>query len=137
MATFGGIRQVEGAFNSAEIENLARFAVDEYHNKKQGSILELKSLAAQKNFVKYYGFASKSWPGGQEEFFLSSHPRFKSCKHVCHPREFSAGVQEGGVSSNLQVASRTIHYIFLEATDGGHNKVYYAEVYVEEAMVGF
>ncbi|KAJ6670201.1 hypothetical protein OIU85_003927 [Salix viminalis] len=105
MATFGGIRQVEGAFNSAEIENLARFAVDEYHNKKQGSILELKSLAAQKNFVKYY--------------------------------EFSAGVQEGGVSSNLQVASRTIHYIFLEATDGGHNKVYYAEVYVEEAMVGF
>ncbi|KAG8483604.1 hypothetical protein CXB51_022440 [Gossypium anomalum] len=33
MATLGGISQVDGSANSLEIENLARFAVDE-HNKK-------------------------------------------------------------------------------------------------------
>lgn len=34
MATVGGIREVEGIANSAETEQLARFAVDE-HNKKE------------------------------------------------------------------------------------------------------
>ena len=34
MATPGGLRESQGIQNSAEIEGLARFAVDE-HNKKQ------------------------------------------------------------------------------------------------------
>ena len=34
MAKLGGISQVEGNANSLEMENLARFAVDE-HNKKE------------------------------------------------------------------------------------------------------
>lgn len=34
MAALGGIRDVEGSQNSVEIENLARFAVQE-HNKKE------------------------------------------------------------------------------------------------------
>lgn len=34
MATLGGIKEVEGSANSVEIDNLARFAVDDY-NKKQ------------------------------------------------------------------------------------------------------
>jgi len=34
MATLGGLRESEGVANDAEIEGLARFAVDE-HNKKE------------------------------------------------------------------------------------------------------
>lgn len=34
MATLGGLRESQGAANDAEIESLARFAVDE-HNKKE------------------------------------------------------------------------------------------------------
>ena len=34
MALLGGIKESEGVANSLEIENLARFAVDE-HNKKE------------------------------------------------------------------------------------------------------
>lgn len=34
MATLGGLRESHGASNDAEIESLARFAVDE-HNKKE------------------------------------------------------------------------------------------------------
>ncbi|KMT19196.1 hypothetical protein BVRB_1g015880 [Beta vulgaris subsp. vulgaris] len=34
MATLGGLREYQGASNYAEIESLARFAVEE-HNKKQ------------------------------------------------------------------------------------------------------
>lgn len=34
MATLGGIRESQGTQNSLEVDNLARFAVDE-HNKKE------------------------------------------------------------------------------------------------------
>ncbi|WOK95962.1 cysteine proteinase inhibitor [Canna indica] len=39
MTTVGGISNAEGASNDAEIEQLARFAVDE-HNKKENALLE-------------------------------------------------------------------------------------------------
>lgn len=39
MATLGGVRQSRGSENSAEVEDLARFAVQE-HNKKENALLE-------------------------------------------------------------------------------------------------
>ncbi|KAL9239907.1 hypothetical protein vseg_014180 [Gypsophila vaccaria] len=39
MATLGGVRDSRGSENDAEIESLARFAVDE-HNKKQNGVVE-------------------------------------------------------------------------------------------------
>lgn len=43
MAKLGGISDVEGNANSLQLENLARFAVDE-HNKKENSMLEFKKV---------------------------------------------------------------------------------------------
>ncbi|KAL9239909.1 hypothetical protein vseg_014181 [Gypsophila vaccaria] len=39
MSTLGGVRESHATANDAEIESLARFAVDE-HNKRQNAILE-------------------------------------------------------------------------------------------------
>ncbi|GMJ07047.1 ARABIDOPSIS THALIANA PHYTOCYSTATIN 6, cystatin B [Hibiscus trionum] len=50
MATVGGISQVEGSANSLEIENLARFAVDE-HNKKGNAMLQFKKVTNLKQQV--------------------------------------------------------------------------------------
>ncbi|KAK7385885.1 hypothetical protein VNO78_31825 [Psophocarpus tetragonolobus] len=51
MATLGSLTDVGGAANSAEMENLARFAVDE-HNKKENSSLEfVKVISAKKQVV--------------------------------------------------------------------------------------
>ncbi|KAK4407509.1 Cysteine proteinase inhibitor [Sesamum angolense] len=46
----GGVRQSEGFQNSLEIEDLARFAVDDY-NKKQNGLLELKKVTDVKEQV--------------------------------------------------------------------------------------
>ncbi|CAJ1971910.1 unnamed protein product [Sphenostylis stenocarpa] len=49
--TSGGITDVPGAANSVEIENLARFAVDD-HNKKQNSALEfVRVISARQQVV--------------------------------------------------------------------------------------
>ncbi|KAB5520217.1 hypothetical protein DKX38_024536 [Salix brachista] len=50
MATVGGIKEVEGSANRLEIDNLARFAVDDY-NKKQNSVLEFKRVVNAKKQV--------------------------------------------------------------------------------------
>ncbi|PON74097.1 Cystatin [Parasponia andersonii] len=50
MATLGGIREVEGFQNSVEIENLARFAVEEY-NKKENGLLEFVKVVNAKEQV--------------------------------------------------------------------------------------
>ncbi|MFX9845908.1 cystatin domain-containing protein, partial [Acinetobacter baumannii] len=80
MAT-GTIRQVEGSQNSLEIEDLAKFAVDD-HNKKQNALLEFKKVTNVKQ----------------------------------------------------QVVAGTMHYITIEAADGGKNKVYEAKVWVKPWM---
>ncbi|MED6155358.1 hypothetical protein PIB30_004372 [Stylosanthes scabra] len=50
MATLGGFRVVEGSQNSVEIQNLARFAVEE-HNKKSNSRLEFVRVISAKEQV--------------------------------------------------------------------------------------
>ncbi|KAJ1377479.1 Proteinase inhibitor I25, cystatin, conserved site [Sesbania bispinosa] len=51
MAAPGGLRDSQGSQNSAEIESLARFAVDE-HNKKQNALLEFaRVVKAQEQVV--------------------------------------------------------------------------------------
>ncbi|KNA17069.1 hypothetical protein SOVF_083420 isoform A [Spinacia oleracea] len=50
MATLGGLRESQGASNDAEIESLARFAVDE-HNKKENALLEFARIIKAKEQV--------------------------------------------------------------------------------------
>ncbi|XP_022752414.1 cysteine proteinase inhibitor-like [Durio zibethinus] len=50
MPKTGGISDVPGAANSLEVENLARFAVDE-HNKKENAMLEFKKVVKAKQQV--------------------------------------------------------------------------------------
>ncbi|KAK7300277.1 hypothetical protein RJT34_11119 [Clitoria ternatea] len=50
MATLGGVSDVPGTQNSVEIENLARFAVDE-HNKKQNAVVEFVKVISAKQQV--------------------------------------------------------------------------------------
>ncbi|XP_021901114.1 cysteine proteinase inhibitor A-like [Carica papaya] len=46
----GGVSNVEGNANSAEYENLARFAVDE-HNRKENALLQFKKIVNVKQQV--------------------------------------------------------------------------------------
>ncbi|KAG4924005.1 hypothetical protein GYH30_049571 [Glycine max] len=50
MAMIGGISQVEGSQNSATIDRLAHFAVDE-HNKKENAVLEFVKVVNVKQQV--------------------------------------------------------------------------------------
>ncbi|CAA6653975.1 unnamed protein product [Spirodela intermedia] len=50
MATVGGLSDVEGAQNSAEVEELARFAVEE-HNKKENAVLYFSRVVKAKQQV--------------------------------------------------------------------------------------
>uniref|UniRef100_A0A2P2J5L5 Cysteine proteinase inhibitor n=1 Tax=Rhizophora mucronata TaxID=61149 RepID=A0A2P2J5L5_RHIMU len=50
MATLGGVRESPAAQNSAEIDVLARFAVDE-HNKKENALLEFGRVVKAKEQV--------------------------------------------------------------------------------------
>ncbi|KAJ1384124.1 Proteinase inhibitor I25, cystatin, conserved site [Sesbania bispinosa] len=45
MTTLGGPRAVAGSQNSLEIDNLARFAIEE-HNKKQNALLEFARVVS-------------------------------------------------------------------------------------------
>ncbi|KAI3723698.1 hypothetical protein L2E82_35454 [Cichorium intybus] len=50
MAPLGGVREAKGMENSLEIDDLAKFAVDE-HNKKQNSLLEFGKVISTKQQV--------------------------------------------------------------------------------------
>lgn len=52
-AMVGGLKESEGSQNSAEIEELARFAVDE-HNKKE--VLRCSGSSISSNFVLLFEF---------------------------------------------------------------------------------
>ncbi|KAG8388890.1 hypothetical protein BUALT_Bualt02G0172400 [Buddleja alternifolia] len=71
MATLGGISQVEGSQNSLEIEDLARFAVDE-HNKKQNAMLQFKKVTNVKQQVvagTMYYLTVEAADGGQKKVY--------------------------------------------------------------------
>ncbi|KAH7837280.1 hypothetical protein Vadar_011974 [Vaccinium darrowii] len=50
MATLGGIKEAEGSANSLEVDNLARFAVDD-HNKKENALLQFGKVVNVKQQV--------------------------------------------------------------------------------------
>ncbi|CAL0315834.1 unnamed protein product [Lupinus luteus] len=71
MATLGGSRVVEGSQNSVEIENLARFAVQE-HNKKQNTVLEfVKVISAKAQVVSgtLYDITLEAIDGGNTKVY--------------------------------------------------------------------
>ncbi|KAE9462193.1 hypothetical protein C3L33_05911, partial [Rhododendron williamsianum] len=50
MAKVGGIKEAEGSANSLEVDNLAKFAVDE-HNKKENALLQFGKVVNVKQQV--------------------------------------------------------------------------------------
>lgn len=71
MATLGGIRESQGTQNSLEIDNLARFAVDE-HNKKENSMIEFGRVVNTKEQVvagTMYYITLEATDGGKKKTF--------------------------------------------------------------------
>ncbi|KAK4275780.1 hypothetical protein QN277_018807 [Acacia crassicarpa] len=71
MAALGGVREVEGNQNSLEIDNLARFAVDE-HNKKENALLEFGRVINAKQQVvagTLYHITLEATDGGKKKVY--------------------------------------------------------------------
>ncbi|KAH0724539.1 hypothetical protein KY290_000369 [Solanum tuberosum] len=71
MATLGGIREAGGSENSVEINDLARFAVDE-HNKKQNALLEFGKVVNVKEQVvagTMYYITLEATEGGKKKAY--------------------------------------------------------------------
>ncbi|XAR48315.1 hypothetical protein NMG60_11031086 [Bertholletia excelsa] len=71
MKTLGGIRDCKGIQNSAEIESIARFAVEE-HNKKENALLEFaKVLKAKEQVVagKIYHLTLEAIDAGKGKIY--------------------------------------------------------------------
>ncbi|XP_028803930.1 cysteine proteinase inhibitor-like [Neltuma alba] len=71
MAALGGVREVEGNQNSLEIDNLARFAVDE-HNKKENALLEFGRVINTKKQVvagTLYHITLEATDGGKKNVY--------------------------------------------------------------------
>ncbi|KAE8653481.1 cysteine proteinase inhibitor A [Cucumis sativus] len=71
MATVGGIKEVPSNENSIEVDELARFAVDE-HNKKENSLLEFSKVVKVKEQVvagTVYYITVEVTEGGQKKVY--------------------------------------------------------------------
>ncbi|KAL4567538.1 hypothetical protein LXL04_023125 [Taraxacum kok-saghyz] len=71
MAAVGGITECKGTENSLEIDNLAKFAVDE-HNKKQNALLEFGKVVNAKEQVvqgKMYYITIEVKEGGENKTY--------------------------------------------------------------------
>ncbi|KAL8544968.1 hypothetical protein ACS0TY_005251 [Phlomoides rotata] len=71
MATLGNIRKSEGSQNSLEVNDLARFAVDQ-HNSKQNTLLEFKKVTNVKEQVvagTAYYITMEVADGGQKKTY--------------------------------------------------------------------
>lgn len=113
----GGVSAVDGSANSLEIDELARFAVDE-HNKKQVKSLHLLLSIAHARFISIRTHLSVC-------FFVFI--RFLLLKNAL--------LQFGGViSAKQQVVSGTIYHITLEVKDGDAKKTYEAKVWTKPWM---
>ncbi|KAI4308239.1 hypothetical protein L6164_031336 [Bauhinia variegata] len=71
MATLGGVRNVEGSQNSVEIDNLARFAVED-NNKKQNALLQFVRVTNAKQQVvsgTVYYLTIEATDGGKKKVY--------------------------------------------------------------------
>nr|AAS21216.1 cysteine proteinase inhibitor [Aegiceras corniculatum] len=71
MAKVGGIHEKEGSANSVEMDELARFAVDQ-HNKKQNALLEFVKVVNVKEQVvsgTLYYITLEATGGGQKKLY--------------------------------------------------------------------
>ncbi|KAI3756689.1 hypothetical protein L1987_56511 [Smallanthus sonchifolius] len=71
MAVVGGISESKGVENSLEIDDLARFAVDQ-HNKKQNALLEFGKVVNTKEQVvqgKMYYITLEAKDGGEKKTY--------------------------------------------------------------------
>ncbi|XP_028554248.1 cysteine proteinase inhibitor 12-like [Dendrobium catenatum] len=105
MVTLGGVRDVENNQNSVEIEELARFAVDE-HNREESRSVGLGSM-----FFVFLGFVWTSWGDLLLQNALLEFARVVKAKE--------------------QVVAGTLHHLTLEAIDAGIKKLYEAKVWTK------
>ncbi|NP_001242786.1 uncharacterized protein LOC100810979 [Glycine max] len=154
VAVLGGITEVQGAANSVEINNLARFAVEE-QNKRENSVLEfVRVISAQQQVVSgvnYYitleakdgeiknEYKAKVWERESQEL-LEFMPTLGAGGEIDHPARFAVEEQNKRENANLefvgvirakqQVVEGFIYYITLEAKDGETKNVYETKVWV-------
>ena len=95
--TLGGVHDCKGMQNSAEIEGLARFAVDE-HNKKENSLLEYARVLKAKEQVvagKIYHLTLEAIDAGKKKIYeakiwVKPWMNFKELQEFKHTRDVSS-----------------------------------------------
>lgn len=114
--TFGGVHQSGGAENSAEIDDLGRFAVDE-HNKREVPCVLL--------FLPPFVFMF-------EMYELLNRVRDFCCVFVFLKNallEFARVIK-----AQEQVVAGKLHHLTVEVVDAGKKKLYEAKVWVKPWM---
>jgi len=106
MATLGGVHDSQSSQNSAEIDSLARFAVDE-HNKK-----EVKTMSMTLNLLVFFFRFENDW----SFFFLVKNAILEFARVV---------------KAKEQVVAGTMHHLTIEAIEAGKKKLYEAKVWVK------
>lgn len=92
----GGVHDIDGARNSVEIDNLARFAIEE-HNKEENSLLEFARVLEAKEQVvagKSYLLTMEASDAGKREIYeakvwVKPWMNFKQLKEFKHVRDVS------------------------------------------------
>ncbi|XP_054809973.1 cysteine proteinase inhibitor-like isoform X2 [Prosopis cineraria] len=92
----GGVHDIDGARNSVEIDNLARFAIEE-HNKEENSLLEFARVLEAKEQVvagKSYLLTMEASDAGKREIYeakvwVKPWMNYKQLKEFKHVRDVS------------------------------------------------
>ncbi|XP_021762341.1 cysteine proteinase inhibitor 6-like [Chenopodium quinoa] len=109
MATLGGLRESQGVSNDAEIENLARFAVDE-HNKKENGMLEFARVIKAKEQVvagTLHHFTIEAIDAGKKKLYeakvwVKPWLNFKELQEFKHTEESPAAFSSSDLGANRE-----------------------------------
>ncbi|KAL4298986.1 hypothetical protein HN51_049706 [Arachis hypogaea] len=107
MATLGGNRVVEGSQNSIEIQNLARFALEE-HNKNSNSSLELvRVISAKKQVVagSIYEITMEAKDGDEKKQVYEAKVLVKPWLNFKELQEFKLVTDDDNENDNDNAAS--------------------------------
>ncbi|KAF5952421.1 hypothetical protein HYC85_010365 [Camellia sinensis] len=125
MATLGGIHDSHSSNqNTADIDNLARFAIQE-HNKKEE--LDYRPKKQVEKYDHWMNLSSKDWRD-----CVSDDVELEGMGLEAEENTLFEFVRV--VKAQEQVVAGTLHHITLEAVDAGKKKLYEAKVWVKPWM---
>ena len=105
MGTLGGIRDVGGFQNNAEIENVARFAVDEHNKQQNGAISFSRVVKAQEQVVAgtMYHLTIEAKDGSSDPKLYEAKVWVKPWENFKELREFKPLLQTSVTPADLGV----------------------------------